>query len=89
MAKTRGSKNAFAPSPDQLADPEVLQTIFSPTGLRRALKRIAKRDKEDLISHPLKALVLMEFEEQITDQLVRSVPSGAWSPSGAYVSLTS
>src|SRR5258708_24833239 len=89
MAKTRGSRIAFAPSPEQLANPEVLQTIFSPTGLRRALRRIATRDKDDLISHPLKSLVLTEYEEQITDQLVRSVPSGTWSPSGAYVSLTS
>jgi reverse transcriptase-like protein len=89
MARTQASGKLFAPSAEQLRSPEVLKTIFSPNGLRRALKRIAKKDKEDLISHPLKSLVLTEYEGQITDQLVRSVPSGAWSPSGAYVSLTS
>lgn len=89
MAKQKGSKSAFAPTPDELSSPEVLGTIFSTGGLRRVLKRIAKRDKDDLVFHPLKALILTEFEEQITDQLVRSVPSGTWSPSGAYVSLTS
>lgn len=77
------------PTAEQLSSPEVLRTIFSPGSLQKALRRIAARDKDDLISHPLKSLVLTEYEEQITEQLVRSVPPGTWSPSGAYVSLTS
>lgn len=78
-----------APSHEQLQSPDVLRVIFSTQNLRKALKRIASRDKDDLISHPLKSLVLTEYEDQITEQLIRSVPPGSWSPSGAYVSLTS
>jgi hypothetical protein len=73
----------------QLRSPDVLKIIFSTPSLRRALKRIATKDKDDLITHPLKALVLTEYEVQITEQLVRSVPAGTWSPTGAYISLTS
>lgn len=72
-----------------LGSPEVLKAIFSPTNLNKALRRIAKRDKDDFITHPLKPLILTEYESQIAEQLVRSVPTGTWSPSGAYVSLTS
>ena len=87
MAKHRSAPSAV--TQEQLGNPDVLRTIFCLASLRRALKRIALRDKDDLISHPLKALLLTEYEDQIADQLVRSVPAGTWSPSGAYVSLTS
>lgn len=93
MPKQPNSKKAtediLSFTAEQLSSPDVLRTLFSPTSLRRALKRIAARDKDDLVSHPLKALILTEYVEQITEQLVRSVPPGTWSPSGAYVSLTS
>ncbi len=85
----RTTKHDLSFTAEQLAGPDVLRTLFSPPSLHRALKRIAARDKDDLVSHPLKALILTEYEEQITEQLARSVPSGTWSPSGAYISLTS
>jgi hypothetical protein len=96
--KTKGTKNKAesetdpapsASSREELASPEVLKRIFSKDNLRKALARIAKRGKDNLIAHPLRALVLTEYREQITEQLAQSVPGGAWSPSGAYVSLTS
>ena len=76
-------------SREELADPKVLANIFSKPRLRKALSRIAQRDKDDLLSHPLKSLILIEYRDAITDQLVQSVPAGSWSPSGAYVSLVS
>ena len=92
VLKKKGKTRSGAPkgpTREELASPEVLWLIFSPTNLAKALARIAKRGKDNLVTHPLRALILTEFREQITDQLVQSIPPGAWSPSGAYVSLTS
>ena len=86
--KTQAGK--WAPlSREELSHPEVLAKIFSKPNLKKALSRIAKRDKDDLLSHPLKSLILTEYRDAIIDQLVQSVPAGSWYPSGAYVSLTS
>src|SRR5712691_7431813 len=87
--KTGASAAPKAPTREELASPEALSVIFSKANLAKALARIAKRDKDNLITHPLRSLVLTEYREKITEQLVRSIPPGAWSPSGAYVSLTS
>jgi hypothetical protein len=83
------SKSTSAIPQAQLASPDVLSLVFSETNLHIALRRIAKRDKDNVVSHPLQSLVLTEFRKQIVEYLSRSVPLGTWSPSGAYLLLTS
>lgn len=73
---------------DQLGRPDALVRAFSKEQLRRAFRRIVKRDKDDLVTHPLKKPILIAFEEELCTQLADAVPHGRWSPTGAYLCLT-
>lgn len=88
--KGRGQapEDKFGDLEKDLASPAALKKIFSKPRLKRALARIATRDKDDLMSHPLKAPILTEYQDDLADQLARLVPAGSWSPSPGYVSLT-
>src|SRR5258705_5332006 len=91
MAKKATSSGAQLIQPltrEQLGAPDALARIFSKEQLRRAFRRIVKRDKDDLVTHPLKKPLLIAFEEELCDQLADAVPHGRWSPTGAYLCLT-
>lgn len=91
MAKKATSSGAQLIKPltrEQLGAPDALARIFSKEQLRRAFRRIVKRDKDDLVTHPLKKPLLIAFEEELCDQLADAVPHGRWSPTGAYLCLT-
>ena len=66
----------------------VLTEIFSVENVRTTIKRIYnRRDKDDLVTHPLKAVLLVEYRDQISDMISRLVPEGRWSPNTAYTCL--
>jgi hypothetical protein len=66
--------------------PDILARLFSGPGVTFALKRMASvRDKDDLVTHPLRAAILIEFEEQLSEMISRRVVAGLWSPSAPYV----
>jgi hypothetical protein len=91
MAKKGAASGAQLIKPltrDQLGAPDALARIFSKEQLRRAFRRIVKRDKDDLVTHPLKKPLLIAFEEELCDQLADAVPHGRWFPTGAYLCLT-
>jgi hypothetical protein len=46
------------------------------------------RDKDNLVAHPLRAAVLIEFEEQLSEMISRRVVAGLWSPAASYVCFT-
>lgn len=68
--------------------PDALSRIFSTDRLTRALKRIRDRDSDDLINHPLKKPLIVEFESTLCTQLAELVPNGQWKPEPAYLCLT-
>ena len=66
MAKKATSSGAQLIKPltrEQLGAPDALARIFSKEQLRRAFRRIVKRDKDDLVTHPLKRPLLIAFED--------------------------
>jgi hypothetical protein len=68
---------------------DVLAKTFSRDNVNFTLKRMASvRDKDNLIAHPLRAAVLIEFEEQLSEMISRQVIAGLWSPSASYLCFT-
>jgi hypothetical protein len=82
------AERSLAELREELGRATVLEMIFSEARLQRAFRRIAKRDKDDLVAHPLKALVLIEYEAALCKALSAAIPSGRWSPGRAYICLT-
>ena len=69
--------------------PDVLTELFSTDGVAFTLKRMASlRDKDDLVAHPLRAAILIEFEEQLSEMISRLVIAGLWSPDASYLCFT-
>jgi hypothetical protein len=67
---------------------DALAQIFAPDRLERALKRIRnKRDQDNLVAHPLKTPILLEYEEQLAEEISQQVSSGSWAPRPAYLCL--
>src|SRR5437870_2888233 len=88
MAETLGPGMEL--SPEVLRTPEALRSIFLRDRLVHLIRRMrnhCERDR-DAVVHPLKALILTEYGEQLADQLSRIVPIGAWHPSPAYLCFT-
>ena len=69
--------------------PDVLTKVFSLENVAYTLKRLASaRDKDNLIAHPLRSAILVEFEEQLTETISSRVISRTWSPSASYLCFT-
>jgi hypothetical protein len=69
--------------------PDVLAELFSKEGVAFTLKRMASvRDKDDLVAHPLRTAILIEFEEQLSEMISRRVVAGLWSPTASYLCFT-
>lgn len=65
---------------------DVLAETFSCENVTFTLKRIAStRDKDNLVAHPLRSAILIEFEEQLSEMISRLVTAGLWSPSASYL----
>jgi hypothetical protein len=68
---------------------DVLTKVFSRENVAYTLKRLASaRDKDNLIAHPLRSAILVEFEEQLSETISRRVISRSWSPSASYLCFT-
>jgi hypothetical protein len=68
---------------------DVLTKTFSRDNVTYTLKRLAsRRDKDNLIAHPLRSAVLIEFEEQLSEMICRLVIAGLLSPSASYLCFT-
>jgi hypothetical protein len=69
-----------------VTQPDVLAEVFSRENVTFTLKRMAStRDKDNLIAHPLRSAVLIEFEEDLSEMISRLVIAGLWSPAASYV----
>ncbi|HVB81678.1 MAG TPA: RNA-directed DNA polymerase [Candidatus Binataceae bacterium] len=83
------TKAQRACEPIDVSRADVLAKTFSRENVRFTLKRMASvRDKDNLIAHPLRAAVLIEFEEQLSEMISRLVIAGLWSPSASYLCFT-
>jgi hypothetical protein len=49
----------------------------------------AWQEGENEVSHPLRQILLLEYEEALAESLSASVPAGSWTPSASYVELVS
>jgi hypothetical protein len=68
---------------------DVLAKTFSWEEVTFTLKRMASaRDKDTFIAHPLRAAVLIEFGEQLSEMISRLVIAGHWSRSASYLCFT-
>jgi hypothetical protein len=68
---------------------DVLTKVFSRENVAYTLKRLASaRDKDNLIAHPLRSAILVEFGEQLSETISRRVISKSWSPSASYLCFT-
>ena len=77
------------PDPVDVTKSDVLAKTFSRENVTFTLKRMASvRDKDNLIAHPLRSAVFIEFEEQLTEMISRLVISGLWSPTASYLCFT-
>jgi hypothetical protein len=72
-----------------VSQPNILSRAFSREAVTFTLKRMASaRDKDNLIAHPLRAAVLIEFEDELSQTISQRVVSGTWSPSASYLCFT-
>lgn len=72
-----------------LSSPSVLAEVFSRDSVTFTIKRMAStRDKDNLIAHPLRSGILIEFEEDLSEMISRLVVAGLWSPSASYLCFT-
>src|SRR5437016_4136403 len=68
-----------------VAKADVLWEAFAEDRVRFTIRRMAsKRDKDDLVTHPLRRLVLTEYGDHLAKVLSAVVPSGNWAPTSAY-----
>ena len=62
-----------------------LATVFSEDAITRTIRRMrSRRDNDDLITHPLKRIVLTEYESDLAGQLATEVAVGTYTPESAY-----
>jgi hypothetical protein len=66
-----------------------LATTFSRENVVYSLKRMASsRDKDNLVAHPLRSAILIEFEEELSEMISRQVTASLWRPSASYLCFT-
>src|ERR1700674_528200 len=76
------------PTEVDVSQADVLAKAFSPENVAFTLKRMAStQDNDNLVAHPLRAAVLIEFEEELSQMISRRVTAGLWSPSASYLCL--
>lgn len=69
--------------------PTVLQEVFKSENVERAIRRMySSRDKDDLVTHPLRRVLLLEYRQNLAGMISHLAPIGKWSPSRAYVCLS-
>ena len=62
-----------------------IEELFEEEKIARTIKRIrSKRDVEDLVTHPLKRIVLREYGDDLAGFLASEVARGAYTPGSAY-----
>ena len=62
-----------------------LEEIFEENAIARTIRRIrSKRDTDDLITHPLKRIVLREYGSDLAGLLAAEVATGRYTPGSAY-----
>jgi hypothetical protein len=63
--------------------------LFVPANIARALARWATRnDKDELVAHPVRAAVLIEFKDELTEMISQAVLAGGWSAERAYMCVS-
>jgi hypothetical protein len=71
-----------------VSSPNILQLLFTPEHGRRAIRRMrAWQEAENEVTHPLRKIILLEYEEGLATGLAAAVAAGSWSPSPSYVVL--
>src|SRR5438128_2499805 len=82
-----GTPNSRSASFD-VSSPGILMHLFTPEHLRRTIRRMrAWQESENEVSHPLRKIILLEYEDAIATGLAASVATWTWSPSPAYMVL--
>ena len=82
-----GTPNSRSASFD-VSSPGILMHLFTPEHLRRTIRRMrAWQESENEVSHPLRKIILLEYEDAIATGLAASVATWTWSPSSAYMVL--
>lgn len=73
------------PPPIDISQPDAVARTFAEERVRFTIRRMASvRDKDDLVSHPLRRLVLVEYGDHLAKLLAAIVPAGHWAPSSSY-----
>ncbi len=73
------------PPPIDISKPDAVPLTFAEERVRFTIARMASvRDKDDLVSHPLRRLVLVEYGNDLAKLLAAVVPAGHWAPSSSY-----
>src|SRR6188768_2173003 len=81
------AKERPAPKFD-VSSPDILRELFTPEHGRRAIRRMrAWQEVENEVTHPLRKIILLEYEDGLATGLAAAVAAGTWSPSPSYVVL--
>jgi len=71
-----------------VSSPAILNELFTAKNIRRTIRRMrAAGDNENEVYHPLRKIILLEYEQALSESLAASVPAGAWTPSSSYIVL--
>jgi hypothetical protein len=88
MKRTQEELEQKLPSRFDVSSPDILRILFTPEHTRRTIRRMrAWQETENEVTHPLRKIILLEYEEGIATGLAASVASGSWSPSPSYLVL--
>src|SRR6266571_1620923 len=72
-----------------LGSTEVIRAVFNTNTLGYGVSRMAsKRDKDDLVSHPLRRPILVELKDNLVAMISNLIVAGVWTTSPAYLCLT-
>jgi hypothetical protein len=88
-ADSASTKTSNEPQFD-IASQNILSDLFKAEHIRRTIKRMrAWQEGENEVSHPLRQIILLEYEEALSHSLSASVAAGNWRPSPSYIVLVS
>ena len=90
--QVRARKSGLTKSPSDpqfdVSSPDILKDLFRSENIRKTIQRMRDwRDGENEVSHPLRQIILLEYEEALSLSLSASVPVGTWTPSSSYILL--
>jgi hypothetical protein len=70
------------------ASANAIGLLFEHQALAYGLSRMAsKRDKDDLVTHPLRRPILVEMKDNLVVMISHLITAGLWSPAPAYLCL--